>query len=180
MLGEPEREMKYVAFLRAINVGGHVVKMETLKRIFESLDLEKVETFIASGNVIFDSPRKARELELRIQEGLQNKLGYSVTTFLRTIGEVSEISNHKPFPGIETGHYVAFLPKAPPAPLHQKLLSFGNETDRFAIHKRGVYWLCRTSFSESTFSGALLEKTLALPATIRNVTTVKRIAAKFL
>ena len=171
--------MKYVAFLRAVNVGGRVVKMEALKRIFESLSLENVETFIASGNVIFDSSRKAKELELKIQEALQNKLGYSVTTFLRTIGEVADISNHKPFPGIETGHYVAFLPKAPQTPLHQKLLSFGNETDSLAIHKREVYWLCRTNFRESTFSGALLEKTLALPATIRNVTTVRRIAAKF-
>jgi uncharacterized protein (DUF1697 family) len=46
---------RLIAFLRAINVGGHVVKMEALRRIFESLDFADVETFIASGNVIFSA-----------------------------------------------------------------------------------------------------------------------------
>ena len=47
---------KYVAFLRAINVGGHtIIKMADLKQIFESLGLENVQTYIQSGNVIFES-----------------------------------------------------------------------------------------------------------------------------
>jgi len=46
---------RYVAFLRAINVGGHVVTMAQLKRAFEAVPLASVETFIASGNVIFES-----------------------------------------------------------------------------------------------------------------------------
>ena len=47
---------RFVAFLLAINVGkGHVVKMDSLRRAFESLGFSKVETFIASGNVIFDT-----------------------------------------------------------------------------------------------------------------------------
>ena len=46
---------RYVAFLRAINVGGHVVKMERLRALFEDLGFAKVETLIASGNVIFET-----------------------------------------------------------------------------------------------------------------------------
>ena len=47
---------KYVAFLRAINVGGHaIIKMEDLKQMFESFGLAKVQTYIESGNVIFES-----------------------------------------------------------------------------------------------------------------------------
>ena len=46
---------KFVAFLRAINVGGHLVKMDELRGLFEALGFSNVETFIASGNVIFDS-----------------------------------------------------------------------------------------------------------------------------
>ena len=49
---------RYIAFLRAINVGGHTVKMAELKRLFEALGFTNVETFIASGNVIFDSSAK--------------------------------------------------------------------------------------------------------------------------
>ena len=55
---------RYVAFLRAINVGGHTVKMDQLRRLFERLGFSKVETFIASGNVIFESAsRSAKALE---------------------------------------------------------------------------------------------------------------------
>ena len=46
---------RYLAFLRAINVGGHTVKMDALRHIFESLGFTSVETFIASGNVIFEA-----------------------------------------------------------------------------------------------------------------------------
>ena len=59
--------MKYDAFLRAINVGGHVVKMEMLRAYFEALGLSKVETFIASGNVIFESRAKLESLQARIE-----------------------------------------------------------------------------------------------------------------
>jgi uncharacterized protein (DUF1697 family) len=45
---------KHIAFLRAINVGGHTVKMDTLRQLFESLGFTNVETFLASGNVIFE------------------------------------------------------------------------------------------------------------------------------
>jgi uncharacterized protein (DUF1697 family) len=44
---------KYVAFLRAINVGGHTVKMDHLRRLFEALGFTNVETFIASSDVVF-------------------------------------------------------------------------------------------------------------------------------
>ena len=43
-----------IAFLRAINVGGHVVKMDHLRKLLTSFGLENVETVIASGNVVFD------------------------------------------------------------------------------------------------------------------------------
>ena len=49
---------KYIAFLRAINVGGHTVKMDRLREIFETMGFSNVETFIASGNVIFETKSK--------------------------------------------------------------------------------------------------------------------------
>jgi len=51
---------RYVAFLRGINLGKRRVKMEQLRRHFEGFGLENVATFIASGNVVFDSPRQDR------------------------------------------------------------------------------------------------------------------------
>jgi len=57
--------MRYAAFLRAINVGGHTVKMEPLRRVFESAGFDDVETIIASGNVVFESPRRGEAAQLR-------------------------------------------------------------------------------------------------------------------
>jgi uncharacterized protein (DUF1697 family) len=85
----PER---YVALLRAINVGGHVVKMDRLRTVFEALRFGRVETFIASGNVLFDSGESdTAALEQMIETRLEKELGYEVTTFLRRPAELSTI-----------------------------------------------------------------------------------------
>ncbi len=75
--------------------------------------------------------------------------------------------------------YIAFLPTLPGDDRQQKLMGYRSPVDDFHIHGREVYWLCRKKMSESAFSGALLEKTLGMPATIRNSTTVKKLASKY-
>ncbi|MCL4304050.1 MAG: DUF1697 domain-containing protein [Anaerolineae bacterium] len=174
---------KYVAFLRAINVGGHTVKMDHLRRLFEAMGFTNVETFIASGNVIFESTEPDKKaLERQIEEALQAALGYAVATFNRTTAELGEIARYKPFkePDADSHNlYVAFLGDTPGEAAQQKLLAFTTEIDEFKINGTEVYWLCRKKMSESQFSGALLEKTLGMPATMRNITTVKKMAAKY-
>jgi uncharacterized protein (DUF1697 family) len=176
---------RYVAFLRAINVGGRRVKMAHLRKLFEALGFSNVETFIASGNVIFDSPAEdTRKLEQRIEVHLRESLGYEVATFARSASELADISRHQSadpsdLNGEGASLYIAFL-QTPPSPgTEQKLMAFCSEVDDFRIHGREVYWLCRKQMSESSFSGALLEKTMGMPATMRNATTVKRLAAKY-
>ena len=176
---------KYVAFLRAINVGGHTVKMDHLRQLFADLGLANVETFIASGNVIFDSKSgNARALEQKIEKHLRENLGYEVRTFVRAATDLAAVSNFKSFSASELkapGNtlYVGFLSEEPGKEAKKKLSALSGPTDDFAIHEREVYWLSRTKFSESAVSGALLEKTLGLSATFRNVNTVRRLAAKY-
>jgi uncharacterized protein (DUF1697 family) len=176
---------KFIAFLRAINVGGHTIKMDALRKLFEGLGFTNVETFIASGNVIFETPPEGAEsLEKKIESHLQANLGYEVATFLRTPTEVAEVVNYLPFPSSELeaeGNwlYIAFLPAPPEAESQVKLMALRNPVDDFHVHGREMYWLRRSKIGESTFSGALLEKTLGMPATMRNSTTVRKIAAKY-
>jgi len=177
---------RYIAFLRAINVGGHIVKMGHLRKLFSSLGFSNVETFIASGNVIFESPAKnAQTLEKKIEGHLQKSLGYEVATFIRSASELAAIAKYKPFRPSEldaegTSLYIAFLPVPPNGESQQKLMAFRTEADDFHVHEREIYWLCRKKISESVFSGALLEKTMGMPATMRNSTTVKKLGAKYL
>ena len=176
---------KYIAFLRAINVGGHTVKMDRLRGLFEVMGHSNVETFIASGNVVFDATSKTpAALEKKIAVQLQVSLGYEVATFIRTPTELAAIIRYKPFSDAElnaAGHtlYIGFLPEPPSAAARNKLLASATKFYDFHIYGREVYWLCRKRFSESEFSGKQLEKTLGLPATLRNSTTVKKIAAKY-
>lgn len=176
---------KYIAFLRAINVGGHTVKMEKLKKLFEALGFFNVETFIASGNAIFDSSSKnTQALEKKIEAHLKKSLGYEVSTFLRSPSELAEIVRYKPFPESEIAKshalYIGFLQTPPSAEAKKKLLSVDSKIDRFHFHGRELYWLLSArSIKETKFSGPLLEKTLGQPTTLRNVTTVKKLAEKY-
>jgi len=176
---------KYIAFLRAINVGGHTVKMDYLRNLFTGLGFRNVETFIASGNVIFDSASKSsRPLEKKIETCLLKALGYEVTTFVRSTTELVDIAQHKPFPDSELSGpvhavYIGFMASEPSDAAKKKLLSLATKVDAFHLNGREVYWLCRTKFGDSEFSGALLAKTLGMPATLRNSTTVKKMAAKY-
>lgn len=176
---------KYVAFLRAINVGGHTVKMDHLRRLFEAIGCTNVETFIASGNVIFDSnSRNTKLLEKKIEEHLQQTLGYAVSTFIRSTSELAAIAAYKPFADFDLSAddntlYIGFLADKPGDESKQKLLSVATQVDDFHVYGREVYWLYRRKFSESGFSGALLEKTLGMRTTLRNSNTVRRLAAKY-
>jgi len=174
---------KYVAFLRAINVGGHTVKMDHLRSLFEAMGFSNIETFIASGNVIFDSKSKSpKALESKIERALAANLGYKVATFIRSISELAAVAQYKPFHDCgEDGNvlYIGFVADNPGEESKQRLLSFTTEVDDFHIHGSEVYWLCRRKLGASDFPGTKFEKSLGMPATLRNSNTVVKIALKY-
>jgi uncharacterized protein (DUF1697 family) len=173
---------RYVAFLRAINVGGHTVKMDRLRGMFEALGFANVETFIASGNVLFDSPAKAMSgLERKIETHLEQELGYEVVTFVRPLAALDAVLASHPWEDENaSGHplYIGFLKVPAGAAEQQKFASMKTEIDEFHFHGNEVYWLCRTRSSDSKFSGPLFERLLGGKATLRNVNTVRKLAAR--
>lgn len=174
---------RYVAFLRAINVGKRIVRMEQLRELFEEVGFGDVQTFIASGNVIFETRSSdVRALETRIERQLLKGLGYTVDTFVRTPAELIAIADAHPFVSSDelntAALYVSFLRAPPVAAAQTRLLSYRSPVDEFAVKGAEAYWLCRKKMSESSFTGALLEKAVGT-ATARNITTVNRIADKF-
>jgi uncharacterized protein (DUF1697 family) len=175
---------RYFAFLRAINVGGHTVMMDDLRRHFARLGCQEVETFIASGNVSFCSRATAiPALQKKIESRLRQALGYDVPTFLRTSAQLAGIERFQPFPAaqVQAAHVVnvGFLAGPLAAPATGALLALGNEIDRFRVHGSEVYWLCMTGQNESTVTMAKLERALGAPATFRKVNTISRLVAKY-
>lgn len=173
---------RYVALLRAINVGGHVVKMDRLRTLFEQLGFSDVETVIASGNVLFSSrARNVAALEENIERQLNSALGYDVTTFIRTPDEMQAIAEFDPFPEmIKEGHTlsVAFLKQHPGRQVAERLHGMRTDYDELLVHGRELYWLARGRTSDSTIWRTPMEKVLGGPATSRNMTTVRRLAEK--
>ena len=175
---------RFIAFLRAINVGGHTVPMNRLRQLFESFGYSRVETFIASGNVVFEATSKnARMLEKNIEKGLREALGYDVATFIRTEAELADIATYTPFRQSDldaaAAHNIAFLADPLDDTSKQKLMALRTDIDDFHVHGREIYWLCRKKQSESTFSNAVLEKTLGRPSTLRGANTIKKMVAKY-
>jgi uncharacterized protein (DUF1697 family) len=176
---------RVVAFLRAINVGAHTVTMDRLRSHIASLGVANVETFIASGNVIFDAPVKGiATLEQQIASTLERALGYEVATFIRTIGELAEIAAYEPFPPSEVakpGHslHVGFLTAAPRGEIARRVLALQAPSDALHVRGRELYWLRRVPMNESKLAGPLLERTLGAPTTVRNLNTVRRLVAKY-
>ena len=175
---------KYIAFLRAINVGGHTVKMDHLRQLFESLDFANVETFIASGNVIFETKSaNAKMLENKIEAKLKEALGYEVSTFIRTDTELADIAKYQPFKKSELDAAavlnIAFLSDPLDEPSVKKLMTLKTDIDNFHVHGCEMYWLCRKKQSESTFSNAVFEKTLGIRSTLRGANTIQKMAEKY-
>jgi uncharacterized protein (DUF1697 family) len=172
---------RVVAFLRAINVGGHTVKMDALRGLFVEMGFANVTTYIASGNVLFDADEPLKELESGIESRLRQALGYEVATFLRSSTQVATVAEYQPFVADETarvfGLMVAFLKAPPGKAAWERVLGYRRESDDFAVHGREVYWLRRAQQSETNFSGATLERALGGPATVRNITTVRKLAS---
>lgn len=173
---------RYIAFLRAINVTNHFVKMDDLRRHFEALGFENVQTFIQSGNVLFETKMMRRQIEAHIEAGLREALGYDVATFARSKVELTGVAQHAPFDESAFAEgdtlYVAFL-KASPAPaVQEKLMSLANDIDELRLHDKHLFWLYRRQLGNSRITIDRLERALAGPATVRNISTVRKLAGR--
>jgi uncharacterized protein (DUF1697 family) len=174
---------RYVGFLRAINVGGRVVKMDVLRTVVAGAGFSRVETFIASGNVIFDSKSgDTRRIEQRIETALADALGYRVATFVRPVHDVIDVAQRQAFPqqgSPGTALYIGFLKTTPRKGAERALLSLAGEVNDFRVHGREVFWLSRGRYGGigmRGFSGADLEKVMGGEATLRNATTIRKLA----
>ncbi|RZU02329.1 DUF1697 domain-containing protein [Rivibacter subsaxonicus] len=172
----------YVAFLRAINVGGRFLKMSALAEHFRSLGHADARTYINSGNVVFSSrARKSDALALALTQGLEPLLGFRSEAFVRSRAEVDAIAaralgHASEVPSLKEVN-VAFLDAPLDASQLAELLALRTEVDSFSTEGREVYWLCRVGQSESKFSNAVFERRLRLRTTFRRATMLEGLSS---
>ena len=149
------------------------------------MGFENVETFIASGNVVFEIKSKSMDvIKKKIETELEKSLGYKVATFIRTTKELKEIAEHKPFKESDLDNkqnylYLGFLDNQPNKESQKKVLTLSDKANEFHFNKTELYWLCRKNFSDSGITGKTLEKALGMETTIRNATTIKKMVVRF-
>ncbi len=174
----------YVAFLRAINVSGRYIKMPALVEYFTAIGYQDVQTFINTGNVLFQaSSESASELADHIETNIAPLLGFKSEVFVRCDSDVNAIlvtaatlSAQLPSSGELN---VAFLS----APLTQEqelsLSALSSAVDEFVVRGSEVYWLCQVAQNASKFSNGVLERQLKLRSTLRRVSMLEKLAAEF-
>jgi uncharacterized protein (DUF1697 family) len=176
---------RYVAFLRAVNLGGaSTIEMDVLRHVFEGLGFSNVGSFIASGNIIFESPlRSTARLEGQIEAGLLQSLRKDLTPFVRSTRELARIVAFDAFPKstrkVRDQLAVVFL-SSPPSAGATKLLELPHAgSDEFRVRGREVYWLRHVNPDGTVYSTMPLDRVLAEPFTIRSMRTLAKLAQKY-
>ena len=173
---------RFVAFLRGINVGSHIVTKEQLKEVFTSLGFHNVSTFGQSGNVIFETSNLApEELKTKIENKLRTILSYEVSVFVRTISQLKHIIQHNPLkdPVEGTSSLVTFLSIAPAKVTFQLPLAIPKSTAQILMIRGSEVYSATHGGGEGALPNPFIESELKIKATTRNIKTIRRIVEKY-
>ena len=173
---------KSIAILRGINVGGkRRVLMADLKLLFENLGFFNIETYIQSGNVIFDTVSKLTNIEISdtIEKSILDKYGFIVPVIIRSVTELQQTINNNPFYQEKnteiTQLHLTFLKDKPLKENLLKIETYNSYKDEFFIAGKEVYVFCEEKYSQSKFTNNFFENKLKVSATTRNWKTVLKL-----
>ncbi|MGF7049019.1 uncharacterized protein (DUF1697 family) [Paenibacillus sp. DS2015] len=174
----------YIALLRGINVGGkNKIKMAELKRTFEAMGLSRVQTYIQSGNVLFESNEEVEPLRKRIEHEIKAVFGFSIIVIIRTAEELKRISENCLFSEEEVSEaeassvgeslYVSLLLEEPSQEQIERLNTSRSKDDDYRLEGREIHLLFRHSIRNSKLVNNIQK--LAVPSTIRNWETIRKL-----
>lgn len=162
----------FLSILRGINVSGQKkILMSDLKQIYEQLDLKKVQTFIQSGNVIFES-KSNKLLAEKIEQKIRENYAFDVPVIIRTMAEMETTIKNNPFlitKGIELDKlHVTYLSEALTVESIKKIKEYNFEPDTFHIIEKEIYIHCPNGYGRTKLTNTFFEKKLNVCATTRN------------
>ncbi|HJZ79068.1 MAG TPA: DUF1697 domain-containing protein [Pyrinomonadaceae bacterium] len=172
---------RYVALLRGINVGGHkLIKMEALAQILTGAGLKNVRTYIASGNVVFESASvSSAALTRKIEKALKQALGYEVRAIIRTLPELEELVNLNPFRKYKAGPdlmlCVVFLAGEPQS-MKLPLVSIAENLEVIGVAEGAAFTVSRRKKNGwFGFPNNFVEKQFGVTGTTRQWSSVQKI-----
>lgn len=168
----------YISLLRGINVGGKQMKMAELKAMCEGLGLTKVQTYIQSGNVLFESDSDAATLQSQLEAGIGRQFGFKVTVAMRTLSQWEALVAGNPFeaPSQQDPKQVhATVLVQPLESIPDPLPTWPVGTDQFVIQSEVVYLYCPDGYGRTKLHNEFWEKQLKVGATTRNWNSVLKL-----
>lgn len=143
---------RYVAFLRAVNVGRRRVAMATAREILCDLGLREVSSYVNSGNLMFSATGRAADHETAIRSALEKEFGFELTTLVRTAVQVRALVDERPFGELASGHtHFAVLPLTKLTVREKQAVgAMSNDRDEVLVRGRDVHWLIRAKSTETT------------------------------
>lgn len=162
---------RYVALVRAANVGGTgKLPMSELKSMCVDAGFTRVETYIASGNVVFDSKLAPSKVKADLETRLQTYAGKSVAVIVRTATEMADVLRANPFPKAEAKHtYAVFLDHRPPRDALNRTVGRNDEEMRLGEREIFIHY-------PSGMGRSKLKIPATKTGTARNMNTVAKLA----
>ena len=174
--------MQYAAILRGINVGGkRKILMADLKQLLQKYGFQNIQTYIQSGNVIFDwkGNESNEQLAAKIKERLQEKYDFEVPVLVRSANQIKEAIATNPYvkskKPIENLH-LTFLQSLPEEDKLTEISIYDYPPDTYQIIDLNVFVCCANGYSASKYTNQFFEKKLKVAATTRNWKTVLKLA----
>ncbi|MFM2073654.1 MAG: hypothetical protein RLZZ623_3918 [Actinomycetota bacterium] len=169
-----------VALLRGVNVGGrNILPMAVLRTVVESVGHCDVETYIQSGNVVFtanDAGASRAHMAGELHEAISAAAGLDIVVIVRSAAEMAAAVERIPFDMSDPAKlYVFFLGGAPSAEAISKLEPERFAPDHFQVVGDHLYAFFPEGLGRSKFTNDYIERRLAVPATARNLNTVRRV-----
>lgn len=175
----------YIALLRAVNLGGHgKLAMGDFRKLLEKLGYRNVETYIQSGNAVFDAPGPAAKISQAIAKELQKLMGGDPGVFIRTHQELGRVIASNPYAAHAaadgTKVHVAFLSDEPPksamAALDGIIDRYPARRDRYHLAGNTLYLHLPDGAAETKFTGKTLDRACGgISGTARNWNTVLKL-----
>lgn len=172
----------YISILRGINVSGQKkIKMVNLKNLYESLGFENVQTYIQSGNVVFEHKETtATALQKIIFDAIQKHYGFEVPNLVLSPTEIETALKKNPFKDIDK-MYFTFLEETPSKENIEKLYTYSFDEEYYELIDKVIYFHCPNGAGKAKMSNNFFENKLKVMATSRNLNTTKKLLemAKF-
>ncbi len=172
-----QRAQAHIALLRGINLGGkNKLPMKQLIEIFAAAGCRDIQTYIQSGNVVFNAPATvAARLPAEISAQIEKRLGLSTPVVLRSFPQLSQTIENNPFLKMGTPEemlHVMFLAEQPSSAAVASLNPDQSPGDTFIVHGREIYLRLPNGVARSKLTNAYFDAKLATTSTQRNWRTV--------